>query len=104
MNERPDFGRAIREALPVYEASPSLEAWARGEARKLDEQAVPQRAPLTRSVRGRIRRFSQWPVAAGLVIAAAAGWSAASLRPAARATAPTNETTSELVDAHVRSL
>jgi anti-sigma factor RsiW len=38
------------------------------------------------------------------VIAAAAGWGAASLQPAGSIASSTNRTTSELVDAHVRSL
>jgi anti-sigma factor RsiW len=104
MTERPDLGNAMREALPIYEASPSLQAWAREEARKLDQESMQSRESLTRPLRSRGFRFSQWPIAAGLVIAAAAGWGAALLRPAARVTSPTSATTSELVDAHVRSL
>jgi anti-sigma factor RsiW len=104
MSERPDLGRAIRDALPVFEASPSLQAWAREEARKLDRDSLPRGEPLTRALRARVRRFSQWPIAAGLVIAAAAGWSAGYLRPVTTVAPSTNATTSELVDAHVRSL
>ena len=103
MSKRPDIGTAMREALPVYEASPSLQAWAREEARKLDQESLPQREPLARPLRSRVWS-SQWPIAAGLLIAAAAGWGAGFLRPVARITSSTNVTTSELVDAHVRSL
>jgi anti-sigma factor RsiW len=103
MSERPELGRAMREALPVYEASPSLQAWAREEARKFDQESLAQREPVPPPLRSRVR-FSQWPIAAGLVIAAAAGWGAGSLRPGARIASSTNATTSELVDAHVRSL
>ena len=104
MSERPDLGRAMREALPVFEASPSLQAWAREEARKLDQESLPRGEPLTRPLRSRVRQFAQWPIAAGLVIAAAAGWGAGVLRPGANLTSSTNATTSQLVDAHVRSL
>jgi len=104
MSERPDLGKAMREALPVYEASSSLQAWAREEARKFDQESLPQREPLVRQMRSRFLRLSQWPIAAGLVIAAAAGWGAGSLRPAGGIASSTNRTTTELVDAHVRSL
>ena len=104
MRERPDLGKAMREALPVYEASPALQAWAREEARKLDQESSPQVESRSRASRARVWRLSQWPIAAGLVIAAAAGWGAASLRPAGRIASATNGTTNELVDAHVRSL
>jgi anti-sigma factor RsiW len=104
MSERPDLGRAMLEALPVYEASPVLQAWAREEARKLDQESSPQRESLTRASRAHVWRLSQWPIAAGLLIAAAAGWGAGSLRPSSRITSATNGTTNELVDAHVRSL
>jgi anti-sigma factor RsiW len=104
MSERPDLGRAMREALPVYEASPALQAWAREEARKLDQESSPQGDSKNRTSRARVWRLSQWPIAAGLLIAAAAGWGAASLGSAGRITSPTNGTTNELVDAHVRSL
>ncbi len=104
MSKRPDLGTALREALPVYEASPSLEAWAREEARKFDQESLPEREPLTRPSRSRVWRVSRWPIAAGLVIAAAAGWGAGFLLPATTITSSTKTTTSELVDAHVRSL
>ena len=104
MSERPDLGKAMREALPVYEASPSLQAWAREEARKLDQESMPEREPMIRPVRSRFSRLTQWPIAAGLVIAAAAGWGAGQLRPTGGTASSINRTTSELVDAHVRSL
>ena len=103
MSERPELGAAMRGALPVYDASPSLQAWAREEARKFDQESLSQRAPLTPPSRPR-RRISQWQIAAGLLVAAGAGWGAGFLRPAARITSSTSATTSQLVDAHVRSL
>jgi len=94
----------MREALPVYDAPPSLQAWAREEARKLDEESFEQREPPVRALSSRVQRFSQWPIAAGLVIAAAAGWGAGVRRPGAGITSPTAATAAQLVDAHVRSL
>jgi anti-sigma factor RsiW len=104
MSERPDIGSAVREALPAYEASPSLQAWAREQARKFDQETLPQGEPLAHPLRARVRRFSQWPIAAGLLIAAGAGWGAGFLRPVAGTASSTNMTTTQLVDAHVRSL
>jgi len=104
MRERVDLGKAMREALPVYEAPASLQAWAREEARKLDQESPPQGEQVARPLRSRVWRLSQWRIAAGLVIAAAAGWGAGVLRPVGSTTSPTSRTTSELVDAHVRSL
>ena len=103
MSERPEVGAAMREALPVYDAPASLQAWAREEARKLDLESLAHRehpAPFS----SRVRRFSQWPIAAGLLIAAAGGWSAALLGRATENTSPPNSITAQLVDAHVRSL
>src|ERR1700704_4438455 len=103
MSERPDLGAAMREALPVYDAPPSLQAWAREQARKLDLESLPQREPPAPPLSSRVGRLSHWPIAAGLLIAAAAGGGAAFLRPAG-ITSPTNSITAQLVDAHVRSL
>jgi hypothetical protein len=100
MRERVDLGKAMREALPVYEAPALLQAWAREEARKLDQESSPQREQVIRPLRSRVWRSSQWRIAAGLVIAAAAGWGAGVLRPVGSTMSPTNRTTTELVDAH----
>jgi len=104
MSDRPDLGTAVREALPLYEASPSLQAWAREEARKFDEESMQKDAASTRPSRSHVWRFSHWRIAAGLLIAAGAGWGAGFLRPVSGAMSSTNGTTTELVDAHVRSL
>ena len=104
MRERVDLGKAMREALPVYEAPASLQAWAREEARKLDQESPPQGEQVARPLRSRVWRLSQWRIAAGLVIAAAAGWGAGVMRPVGSIMSTTSRTTSELVDAHVRSL
>jgi anti-sigma factor RsiW len=104
MKERLDLGRAMREALPVYEAPSSLNAWALEEARKFDLQALPQPEPHMHSLNSRGWRLSRWSIAASLAIAVAAGWGAGVLWPGSRTASVTNATTSELVDAHVRSL
>ncbi len=101
MKEKLDLGTAVRESLSEYQAPASLERWAREQMRNLDAdvQAVPApslRVPLFR------RQAYQWRIAAGLVIAAAAGWGGASTLQ--RHGAPASNTESQLVDAHVRSL
>jgi anti-sigma factor RsiW len=104
VSERTDLGAAMREALPLYDAPSSLQEWARDEGRKLDEESFPMSEPPTSPLIPRARQFSQWPIAAGLVIAAVAGWGAGFLRPANGITSPTNAITAQIVDAHVRSL
>jgi anti-sigma factor RsiW len=94
----------MREALPIYEASPALQAWAREEARKFDKESSSRGEAENHASRAAVWRFSHWRIAAGLLIAAAAGWGAGSRGVAGRITSPTNGTASELVDAHVRSL
>lgn len=103
MSELPDLHRAMTEALPVYEAPASLQAWAREEARKADREASSTREIQHATPRSRVRRFSDWRIAASLLVAAVVGWGAASLRPTDQSSA-TSATTNQLVDAHVRSL
>jgi anti-sigma factor RsiW len=93
----------MAESLPVYEAPASLKAWAREEARKADQEALPpdkSSAPWRAGGRG----LYQWRVAAGFLFAAIIGWGAASLRPLGNVAPGASGTTNELVDAHVRSL
>jgi anti-sigma factor RsiW len=94
----------MAESLRVYEAPASLQQWAREEAKKADQEASPTRELPISPRRSRVRRFSDWRVAAGLLFAAIVGWGAASLRPVGGITPGTAATTDELVDAHVRSL
>ena len=102
MREHSDLGTAMRDALPVYEASPELRRWARAEAQKLDQEATRDAPPLNR-LQARVWRASQLRIAAGLLVAALAGWGIGSFRSVGQA--PSAETTTnELVDAHVRSL
>jgi anti-sigma factor RsiW len=103
MSELPNLRKAMSEALPVYEAPASLQAWAREEARRADQEASPHHTFSSPSG-PRVGRSYQWRVAAGLVIAAALGWGAASVQPGGGAVAAASGTTNELVDAHVRSL
>ncbi len=102
MTKRSDLGTAMREALPVYEVSPALRAWAREEAQKLDQELLggdrsPSRSP------ARFWRPAQMRIAAGLIVAALAGWGVGSLRIASHSPSA-DTTTNELVDAHIRSL
>jgi anti-sigma factor RsiW len=102
MTKRLDLGTAMREALPVYEASPALRAWAREEAQKLDQERAPGDQSPNRSS-ARFWRPAQMRIAAGLVVAALAGWGVGSLGTASRLPS-LDTTTNELIDAHVRSL
>jgi anti-sigma factor RsiW len=103
MSELPDLHKAMTEALPVYEAPASLQAWAREEARKADQEASPQHT-FSPPARDRLLGSNQWRVAAGFLLAAVLGWGAASFRPNGGPTPATTATTNQLVDAHVRSL
>lgn len=104
MSERPDLRKAMAESLRVYEAPASLRQWAAEEARKADLEASPTRELPISPSRARLRRFSDWRVAAGLLFAAIVGWGAASLRPTGGIAPETTAVTDQLVDAHVRSL
>ena len=101
MRERLDLGTAMRDALPVYEASSALRAWAREEAQKLDKKGMAD-DPLPNRPGSRFWRPAQLRIAAALIVAAFAGWGVGSFRTAGHTSAET--TTNELVDAHVRSL
>jgi len=102
MRERLDLGSAVRDALPVYAASPALRAWATEETRKLDEDAITEGVSQTRA-RARFWGSSRLRIAAGLVLAAFTGWGVGSFRPTDRSSS-TDRTQNELIDAHVRSL
>ena len=102
MRERLDLGTAMRDSLPVYEASPELRRCAQEEAQKLHQEGGGDDAPPNRA-RARFWRPSQLRIAAGLLLAAVAGWGVGSSRAVPRS--PSAETTmNEVVDAHVRSL
>ena len=103
MSELPDLKKAMTEALPVYEAPASLRMWALEQARAVDQESVRD----VRSIyvpRIRTQNFYRWQAAAGLLIAAALGWGAASLRSGGGTQPGISATTNQLVDAHVRSL
>jgi anti-sigma factor RsiW len=103
MSELPDLHKAMAEALPVYEAPASLQAWAREEAKRADQEASPHHT-FSAPSRARVWGLYQWRAAAGFLLAAVLGWGAASLRPISGVTPATSATTNQLVDAHVRSL
>jgi anti-sigma factor RsiW len=104
MSELPDLHKAMAESLPVYEAPAALRMWAIEQARAIDKESLREGQPPTSVPWVRTRSFYKWRSAAGLLIAAAVGWGAASLRPVGGTTPGTSATTNELVDAHVRSL
>jgi anti-sigma factor RsiW len=104
MSELPDLRKAMAESLPVYEAPASLEAWAREEARKADQESSRHGEAPTSPSKIRRWKFYDWRMAAGLLVAAVIGWSAGSLRPGGGAETAASATTNQLVDAHVRSL
>jgi anti-sigma factor RsiW len=104
MSELPDLHKAMAESLPVYEAPASLQAWARQEARKADEESSRHGEAPTSPSKIRRWKFYDWRMAAGLLVAAVVGWGAASLWPVGGAASATTATTNQLVDAHVRSL
>ena len=104
MSELPDLHKAMAESLPVYEAPAALRMWAIEQARAIDKESLRDSQPPTSVPWVRTRSFYKWRTAAGLLIAAAVGWGAASLRPVGRTTPGIIATTNELVDAHVRSL
>jgi anti-sigma factor RsiW len=104
MSELPDLGKAMAEALPVYEAPASLQKWAREEARRVVQESLRPGEASISPARPRVWKSYQWRVAAGLVVAAALGWGAASVQPIGGIAGARNGTANELVDAHVRSL
>ena len=101
MKERPELGDAIRDALPVFDASPELRAWAREQARRIDEEAPPQTASLKRKS-SRFWAATRLPIAAGLILAAASGLGVGSFL--FRSESSAENTTNALIDAHVRSM
>jgi anti-sigma factor RsiW len=104
MSERQDFGKAVTDSLPVYEAPPALEAWALQQARAVDQDSIRYVVSRKSSPAARRWKFHDWRLAAGLLIAAAVGWAASSTRDASRFPVPAAQTADQLVDAHVRSL
>ena len=90
------LGDALREALPTYDAPASLRAWAEVQARM--ETATDSRVRALR----RVRRFAY---AAGIVIAAAAGWLGHRVVTVRGDDAERQRAlVAALVDTHVRSL
>lgn len=103
MRDRTDLGKAIREALPTYDAPPSLHQWARERASAGDVHALTptdDRAPLQTTRRTRLPLY-----AAGLLVASVIGWTANSSYQLHQQSVATHDAlVVELVDTHVRSL
>ena len=90
------LGNALREALPTYDAPASLRAWAEVQTRM--ETTTDSRVRALR----RVRRFAY---AAGIVIAAAAGWLGHRIVTVRGDDAERQRAlVAALVDTHVRSL
>jgi anti-sigma factor RsiW len=106
MTQHDEFGSALREALPVFDAPPSLKAWALEQARDADRSSS---AP-----HGSLRDFAQrmqgtrWmrpaQVAAMLMIGVAVGWGGAQLNMSNLRESAGQRTAAAVVDTHVRSL
>ena len=103
MSDKTELGDALRDALPTYEAPPSLREWARQRAAEADESVLPEaeNAGLRRA-----SRFVRLPLyAAGLLAASALGWMASSSWRMHQQSAATQDAlVVALVDTHVRSL
>lgn len=101
MTERLELGNAMRDALPVFDASPELREWARDQARRVDAEATPEAASIKRRS-PRLWRAARLQIAAGLVLAAASGLGVGSFL--VRGESSNEKTTDALIDAHVRSM
>lgn len=101
MTERPELGRAMRDALPVFDASPELREWARDQARRVDAEATPEATSIKRPS-PRFWRAARLQIAAGLILAAASGLGVGSFL--VRGESSNERTTDALIDAHVRSM
>lgn len=101
MTERVDLGTAMRDALPVFDASPELREWAREQARRVDEEAVPEVTAI-KPRRSRLWSAGRMQIAAGLLLAAVSGLGVGSSLTAGKSA--TEKTTDAIIDAHVRSL
>ena len=109
--ERPDLKAALQAALRTYEAPDALHMWAQDQARQYDTQSSrpgisDRRSPSRWS--GRSFSVATWQVAAGLLLAAAAGWGGSALQIRGRWGRPVDQggsqTVTALVDTHVRSM
>jgi anti-sigma factor RsiW len=90
------LGDALREALPAYEAPESLRSWAHAQV-QLDSISTVRTA--------RLRGARRFAYAAGLMLAATAGWMGERLVAAGSNRGGTESVlVASLVDAHVRSL
>lgn len=90
------LGDALRDALPTYEAPDALQAWARAQA---------STAKLTSDRAGKRRNAQRFAYAAGLIVAAALGWTGQRVVGATSDHSTAQSVlVAALVDTHVRSL
>jgi anti-sigma factor RsiW len=102
MSEQMDLSSAVKASLPVYDVPPDLEAWAREQAQRVDNEEASARSSVARS-QPSAWSAARWRVAAGLVVAALAGWGGATAVLSSNSS-PESAIANEVVDAHVRSL
>ncbi|MEP6620821.1 MAG: anti-sigma factor [bacterium] len=106
MTDEQDLGTLIRDALPAHPAPRALQDWALAQARaqSASPESAAEGAILARPGRT-TRNAGRWLYAAGLVAAAALGFSGQQLAGVrTRANRERTELVSQLVDTHVRSL
>jgi anti-sigma factor RsiW len=101
MTERMDLGTAMRDALPVFDASPELREWAREQARRVDEETRPEAAAV-KPRRPRLWSAGRMQIAAGLLLAAVSGLGVGSFLIGGQSSS--EKKTNAVIDAHVRSM
>jgi len=106
MTQHDEFGSALRDALPVFDAPPALKAWALEQARDADRSARAAAGSVRDSTQGtqRTRWMRPAQVAAMLMIGVAVGWGGAVLRMSGARESTGDRTAAAVVDTHVRSL
>jgi len=102
VSDKQELGTLLRDALPQYRAPQSIHDWARAQARSQEAPSTHGRL-VKRATEASAPRFLAY--AAGLLIAAALGWTAdATYRTRRESAAGQDALVAELVDNHVRSL
>ena len=106
MTQHDEFGSALRDALPVFDAPPAVKAWALENAREADRSAAaPARSVRDSTSRTKRARWMQpAQVAAMLLIGVAVGWGGAHLNMSTSRESAVDRTAGAVVDTHVRSL
>ncbi len=104
MTQHDEFGSALRDALPVFDAPPALKAWALEQARAADRGVSQARAISGRNATQRSRWMRPAQVAAMLMIGVAVGWGGAHINMSSPPESAGDRTAAAVVDTHVRSL